>query len=107
MIRDLTKRAKVRSEPYMEWVRSLPCVACGVVGRVHAHHCIADRYGSSKHSDLSCIALCPEHHSELHADWPAWEALHGSQWRHVYETLALAGAMGILTIDAKAAREAA
>lgn len=105
MIRDLMKLPKLRSEAYLGWVRSLPCCGCGVQGRVHAHHCIADRYGSSKHSDLACMPLCPDCHTGLHADWPAWEATHGAQWRHVFQTLDRAASMGVLVVDARAAKE--
>lgn len=107
MIRDLTKRQKIRSEPYLDYVRSLPCVGCGVQGRVHAHHCIADRHGSSKHADISVMPLCPSCHAALHAGWHDWEDAYGSQWRHVYETIARAAADGVLVVNNKAAREMA
>lgn len=105
MIRDLTKLPKLRSEAYLEWVRSLPCCGCGIVGRNHAHHSIAYRHGSSKHSDLAAMSLCPACHACLHAGWPDWEAEYGAQWLHIFQTLDRAASMGVLVVDARAARE--
>lgn len=106
-IRDLSKRPKIVNPAYLDWVRSLPCCGCGIQGRLHAHHSIADRHSSAKHSDLAAMPLCPDCHRELHADWTQWEALYGPQWRHVYRTLELAAQMGILSIDNRAAKELA
>lgn len=108
MIRDLQKRPPFRSEAYLSWVRSQPCCGCGVTGtRVHAHHNIADRFSSSKAADAFAMPLCADCHRELHADWPQWEALHGPQWRHVAKTLHEAIRHGVLSLDARAARELA
>lgn len=107
MIRDLTKHPKTRNEPYMAWVRSLSCCGCGQTPAGEAHHCIADRYGSSKASDLHTIPLCRGCHNELHAAWDHWERTHGPQWRHVAATIERAASLGVIVIDAKAARECA
>ena len=104
-IRDFSKRPKILNEHYLSWVRSLPCCGCGIQGRLHAHHCIADRHSSSKHSDLAAMSLCPDCHRELHADWRQWEVLYGPQWRHVYRTIELAVQLEILNFDNQAARE--
>jgi hypothetical protein len=107
MIRDLSKRPKTRSEPYMAWVRSLPCCGCGQTPAGEAHHCISDRYGSSKASDLHTLPLCRACHADLHAGWWEWEKQHGEQWRHVAATLERAAGLGVIVIDTKAARECA
>lgn len=104
MIYDLQKRPPFRSEPYLSWVRSLPCCGCGVVGRVEAHHNIADRFGTAKAPDAYALPLCPDCHRELHRNWHEWEAIHGPQWRHACRTLHEALRAGVLTIDNKTAR---
>lgn len=100
----LLKRQKLDSAEYRKYVASLQCCGCGVHGQQVAHHCIADRHGSSKHSDLFCLPLCNDCHRKLHAGWPAWEAEHGSQWLHVARTIEQAFNDGVLILDKKAAR---
>lgn len=105
MIRDLLKRPVFRSAAYLSFVRSLSCVGCGFVGKVEAHHCIANRYSSEKHADAYAIPMCTECHAELHDNWHTWEEKHGSQWQHVAETLHEAIRVGVLVLDSKAAKE--
>lgn len=104
MIHDLTKHPAIRSTAYLHWVRSLPCCGCQVIGRVEAHHNIADRFGSSKSSDLNSLPLCPDCHRELHAGWRRWEESHGSQWMHAMKTIDRAASDGVLEVNTKIAR---
>lgn len=99
----LLKRPKLDSKAYRAYVATLPCCGCGVHGQQVAHHCISDRHGSSKHSDLFCLSLCNPCHTELHAGWRAWEERNGAQWLHVAQTLEQAFIDGVLLLDKKAA----
>lgn len=106
MIFDLSKRVRVESKAYLEWVRSLPCVVTGMVG-CDAHHTIGYRLSTQKHSDLFAFPLQAVEHRRLHDHgWHEWERCHGSQWLHVARTLELAAGLGILTIDERQARAA-
>lgn len=63
----LSNLPKHRNNPYLEFVRTRPCLICGQ-GDVHAHHV---RMGShaglgTKPSDYLCVPLCFKHHDELH-----------------------------------------
>lgn len=82
----LFKNVPARDPAYLAWVRTQPSVVSGVEGCV-AHHCIADRFSSSKHSDYFTIPLTEDEHRELHKSWRSWEMTHGSQWRFVALTL--------------------
>lgn len=100
----LLKRPKLDSREYRNYVATLPCCGCGVHGQQVAHHCIADRHGSSKHSDLFCMSLCNDCHRLLHVNWREWEGQHGAQWLHVARTIEQAFIDGVLVIDKKLAK---
>lgn len=66
---NLQKHKPFRSNKYLRWVRSLPCVITGRTEGNHAHHIIACGMGGSmgtKPSDLFTIPICAEEHNNLH-----------------------------------------
>lgn len=97
------KQPAWRSDQYLAWVRQQPCRGCGVFGVVHAHHNIAMRFGSSKASDLWAMPMCPDCHTLLHSDWPAWEAQHNTQDRHCLVTINEAAVVGVLELNKRKA----
>jgi|SoimicmetaTmtLPB_FD_contig_71_143848_length_772_multi_1_in_0_out_0_3 hypothetical protein len=94
-----------RSDPYMTWVRAQTCMGCGSWGIHHAHHNIAERYGSSKASDAWTLPLCPTCHTRLHADWPKWERENGAQDRHCLVILNRALVAGVLELNKRKLKE--
>ena len=48
----------------MAWIRTLPCIACGVEGRSEAAHTGTDGGMSMKASDYSCVPLCSDCHTQ-------------------------------------------
>ena len=52
-----------RDEDYKAWVRTLPCLACGVERRSEAAHTGSDGGMSMKASDYSCVPLCSDCHT--------------------------------------------
>lgn len=105
MILDLNKAPVVRSDDYLGFVRTLPCCGCETQApEVDAHHCIADRHSSAKHSDLFVLPLCRPCHEALHAGWHQWELINGSQWLHVAKTIAEAARVGVIEINREVAR---
>jgi hypothetical protein len=58
------RRGPPRNEAYKDWIRSLPCVACGVEGRSEAAHTGGDGGMSMKASDYSCVPLCADCHRQ-------------------------------------------
>ena len=60
----LARRGPPRDEGYKAWIRSLPCVGCGVLGRSEASHTGEDSGMSMKASDYSCVPLCPDCHTQ-------------------------------------------
>ncbi len=62
------KRAKPRkgperSEAYKRWIRTLPCLSCGLEGKSEAAHTGTDGGMRMKASDYSCLPLCPACHT--------------------------------------------
>ena len=64
------KQGRIKNKPFMEWICTKPCLACGVYG-VQAHHPINSikfksrgKYG--KAHDTETVPLCFPHHHELH-----------------------------------------
>lgn len=51
----------VRTDDYLDFIRSKPCCLCGKEGPSEAHH-VAQGGVGMKGSDMSCIPLCSEHH---------------------------------------------
>ena len=58
-----TRKGPPRDEDYKAWIRTLPCVACGMEGRSEAAHTGADGGMSMKASDYSCVPLCADCHA--------------------------------------------
>lgn len=86
------REPRQRDQPYMLWIKSLPCVACAVAGRTNAPteaaHCklaIAahgwrEGGGGEKIHDRRCLPLCPEHHrgksgEHLNGQRAFWDSL--------------------------------
>lgn len=64
------KTGRIIDKPYMQWMCTNPCLACGVFG-VQAHHPINSKVFESrgrfgKAHDTEAVALCYPHHGELH-----------------------------------------
>jgi len=75
-----------RSPAYLAFVRTLPCVVCGVKG-TEAHH-----HGGGmglKGSDLQTVSLCRVHHAEHHhfGKETFWKRHNLDRWRIIAETL--------------------
>lgn len=53
-----------RNEDYLNWVRELPCMCCGIQHRSHAHHAKIEKYvsNSKKTPDWCAIPLCKHCH---------------------------------------------
>src|SRR5215471_18254046 len=60
----LSRNAPARNWKYRQWIRSLPCCACGVEPAGEAAHTGSDGGMSHKASDYSCVPLCPECHTQ-------------------------------------------
>lgn len=97
----MQKTKAIRSQKYIDWVKSLPCVISGMPAD-DAHHLIGHGYSvmGSKAHDIWTFPLARGEHSELHRiGWKEWEDLHGSQWKFVGETLAQAVKEGLVKIE--------
>lgn len=56
----------IRSQPYLAFIRTVPCVACHQVSDAEPHHVQLDGgIIGGKCSDLWTIPLCREHHDEI------------------------------------------
>lgn len=71
-----------RDEDYLNYVRSLPCMCCGVQHRSEAHHLKDNRLGgiSQKSPDWSAMPLCHDCHLGI---------AHGSGWKDCMKWLPL------------------
>lgn len=87
------KQLNWRSEKYLKFVRSLPCVVTGRTGTesdpVVAHHLIGHGEGKmgGKAHDLFIMPMLASVHQEFHHDPKAWEAKFGSQLFFVKQTI--------------------
>ena len=71
------KQKIVRSDEYLDYVRSHPCMACGTTEDVQAHHWAPRGKGGGmgiKADDFCAVPLCAEHHGywHQHARLPMW-----------------------------------
>ena len=84
-----SKEGKAGME-YMRKVKQLPCCICGAPPPSDAHHCISNRYGTSKVSDFEAIPLCKEHHQigpdAIHNGKATWEERHGPDTNYINQT---------------------
>ena len=64
----LQKKKPFRSEKYLKWIRSTPCMVCGTDQGIQPHHLIGHgtKGGSLKSDDRLVMPLCAKHHHELH-----------------------------------------
>lgn len=89
-----------RSEPYLRWVRSQPCVYCGRSPAGEAHHLIGVGSGLSGMGltapDQYVMPLCRRHHEQIHRD----PDLLQHQWQWVAQTLARAVEEEVVTLVA-------
>ena len=107
MIRDLNQPLPKLAPEYLDWVRSLPSAASGMIGCV-AHHRIGGRLSQRKTSDFEAIPLTDSEHLALHRGLAAFEDAHGvTEWEMVAKTLLEAVRAGVLVLDKGAARELA
>jgi Protein of unknown function (DUF968) len=88
-----------RSRRYRDWVKRLPCVACGQRAD-DPHHLLAPglKGMGTKLPDTYVIPLCRPHHDAYHADRVLWQQRYGDQWEWVAHTLAQAVHEGVLTL---------
>jgi hypothetical protein len=91
------KETRLLLPKYIEWVKTLPCVACGRPAD-DAHHLIGHGQGGmgTKAHDIHVLPLCRADHRELHADPKKWEEKHGSQVDLVIRIQQKAAAIGVL-----------
>ena len=64
-----------RSEKYLAWVRTQPCLMCG--GPAEAHHIkgVGNFSGAGvKASDILTMPLCHKHHDAMHMEPERWAA---------------------------------
>jgi hypothetical protein len=76
------RRGPARCEDYKAWVRTLPCVACGIEGCSEAAHVGTDGGMSMKATDYSCVPLCSNCHTQAPGAYHrigkrAFERAHG------------------------------
>jgi hypothetical protein len=65
---ELPKELPVRDAARLAFARSMPCVLCGSIQGVHAHHEAPPGQGtlSGKTSDRNTLGLCPKCHMLRH-----------------------------------------
>ena len=59
-----TRKGPPRDEDYKAWIRTLPCISCGIAACSEAAHTGSDGGMSIKASDYSCVPLCADCHRE-------------------------------------------
>ena len=95
---------EVRSRPYMDAVKRLPCVACNApADDPHHPHGVGFRGAGTKTPDLWVIPLCRKCHDELHYDVHAWEQRYGSQFEFVALTFLRLWTEGKLVLNKEVA----
>lgn len=104
-IRDLSAPMQKEAPDYLQWVRSLPSGASGLVG-CQAHHRIGQRFSQRKVPDFESMPLTELEHRQLHAGMEDFVREYGrTEWEMIAKTLLEAIRLGIFVYDAKAARE--
>lgn len=76
-----------RSEKYLKFVRTLPCIVCKTAA-TEAHHISTGGVGM-KGSDLETVPLCRLHHAEYHqfGKETFWQRHNLDRWETVARTL--------------------
>lgn len=85
--REKPREAKVkrRSYAHADFVRDHSCIVCATVTAIEAHHVKTGTSGGMglKPSDRWLVALCKDHHGELHhIGEPEFEKRHRVNLRH-------------------------
>ncbi|MDX8400815.1 MAG: DUF968 domain-containing protein [Gallionellaceae bacterium] len=66
----MQKAKPIRSEPYLKYIRTLPCCHCGTSPAGVAHHFIGHNSAmGSKAGDHMAMPLCAKDHADFHAVW--------------------------------------
>jgi len=88
-----------RARWYLDWVKVQPSAISGLPAD-DPHHLIGHGTGGTKVSDLFTFPLTRIEHTILHdKGYKTWEAMWGSQWKYVSQTLALAIEDGLFKKD--------
>lgn len=84
------ERGTKAAKEHLQRVKQLPCAICGAPPTSDAHHCIHDRYGTSKASDFDTIPLCKEHHqigpNAIHNGKETWREKYGADHSYITAT---------------------
>jgi hypothetical protein len=67
------KETRIRSEPYLRLVASLPCALCGIQGSSQAAHPNANKAKALKASDVLVFPLCHEGANGCHAAFDSYQ----------------------------------
>jgi hypothetical protein len=92
----LQKDTRLKSENYLAWVRTQPCMGCGAEKSIDAHHLRGVGSlcgGGQKNHDLFVCPLCHDCHAALHNQ--GWNSER--QYEMIVRTLDRAMKAGILT----------
>lgn len=70
---------RLRSEKYLRYIRTKPCLVCGQQAEAHHLTFAQPRARGLKTGDQYTVPLCHKHHMELHDNLPekTWWALNG------------------------------
>ena len=89
----IEKENRIRSEPHLNYIRSLPCMIADTHGnncnmKADAHHLLGAQEGAMGMTagDNWAVPMCRKHHSELH-DCKDGEAHYLLNWGITYETV--------------------
>ena len=92
----LKQAVKKKNKSALDKVHKERCVICATFNEpqfspTQAHHCIHDRFGTSKRSDDEAIPLCEGHHQgmfdtskiALHREPKKWREKYGPDWSYL------------------------
>lgn len=81
---NLQKQNRWKSQKYIDYVKTLPCVICGKDSEPHHIKGIGNMSGGSlKAPDWTCQPMCHIHHIEMHSNMDLWD----NQWEYIARTL--------------------
>lgn len=73
-----------RSEKYLKWIRTQPCILCGAEAEPHHIRGVGLVGGmAQKADDIATIPLCRKHHDAMHRTGENW----GQQWELALRTV--------------------